>query len=33
MRILALHTMQHITVTQRLIMKNLKKNLQVRNKG
>ena len=28
LRVLALHAMQHITVTQRLIMKNQKKNLQ-----
>ena len=33
LRVLALHTMQHITVTQRLIMKNLKKNLQARDQG
>ena len=33
LRVLALHTMQHITVTQRLLMKNLKKNLQARGEG
>jgi len=33
LRVLALHTMQHITVTQRLLMKNLKKNLQARDQG
>ena len=33
LRVLSLHTMQHITVTQRLLMKNLKKNLQARDQG